>query len=617
MKGDFSRLTFDPNKHFSSVRLQQGRVQLDADWNEWVDLVLYQMLARQVDALGPAGGPSAAAGFAISLAAGEDGRPRLQIGPGHYYVDGVLCQNEAALAYEAQPDNPGAVWPTGQPAAVIAYLDVWQRHITAVQDESIREVALGGPDTTTRTKTVWQVKLLQVGGRQTGQEEPEEPDADEERPEAAGVPQAEAEADEDESTSPAELLAQAEAAWTEFRQQRQSAGQLAAQVSGVGSRVQDNQLYRVEIHAAGQDSKPVFKWSRDNGSVVFPILNVQQGDTLLLTVDHLAQDPARLQAGDWVEYVDDEATLTNRGTPLLRVAAVDPQYGRVTLAGSPEETNLPAFDPGRHPLLRRWDHHISQAEADPNEQIAEPGNWQALEHGLQIYFDGQGPYRRGDYWLIPMRRRLANIIWPRSNGEPAALPPAGPGHHYAPLAVLAPGEEGWAVAADWRQLYDTAPKLTAGVAALQVDTSDLRDDLADLRRLVESMLRNDGIYRSFTAGEELSPGTVVALNREQLDAVSPAGRENARMLAGVVVERLRDEGESGFRYLVQLYGQAKVNVRGPVEPGDPLTPGDQPGFAERGRVYMPPGTILGKALSGFTPAGGADSGQVEALVTLS
>lgn len=630
MKGDFSRLTFDPNKHFSSVRLQQGRVQLDADWNEWVDLVLYQMLARQVDALGPAGGPSEAPGFAISVSAGEDGQPQVQIGPGHYYVDGVLCQNENPLAYDAQPDNPGAVWPSGQPAALVAYLDVWQRHITAVQDDAIREVALGGPDTTTRTKTVWQVKLLQVGG----EEEPEPPDEQEQAPAETGEgegsspgdappdqveesAQAEAGSDEDESNSLPDLLAQAEAVWTEFRQKQQSAGRLAARVSGVGSRMQDNQLYRVEIHAAGQEGKPIFKWSRDNGSVVFPILNVQQGDTLLLTVDHLAQDPARLQPNDWVEYVDDEVTLSNHGFPLLRVTAVDPQYGRVTLAGLPDDGSLPAFDAGKHPLLRRWDHHISQAEANPNEQIAEPGSWQALEHGLEIHFDGQGPYRRGDYWLVPMRRRLANIIWPRSEGQPAALPPAGPGHHFAPLAALAPGEEGWLVADDWRQLYDTAPQLTAGVAALRVDTGDLRDDLADLRRLVESMLRNDGIYRSFSAGEELSPGTVVALNLGDLDTVSPAGSENARLLAGVVVESLWDEGESGYRYLVQLYGQAKVNVRGPIEPGDPLAPGDQPGLAERGRVYMPPGTILGKALSSFTPADGADTGQVEALVTLS
>ena len=42
----------------------------------------------------------------------------------------------------------------------IAYLDVWQRHITALEDDGIREVALGGPDTATRTKTLWQVKLL-------------------------------------------------------------------------------------------------------------------------------------------------------------------------------------------------------------------------------------------------------------------------------------------------------------------------------------------------------------------------------------------------------------------------------------------------------------------------
>ena len=30
MKGDFSRDTFDPLKHFSRVLMQQGRVQLDA-----------------------------------------------------------------------------------------------------------------------------------------------------------------------------------------------------------------------------------------------------------------------------------------------------------------------------------------------------------------------------------------------------------------------------------------------------------------------------------------------------------------------------------------------------------------------------------------------------------
>ena len=38
MKGDFSRLTFRPDRPYSSVRMQQGRVPLDADWNEQVDI---------------------------------------------------------------------------------------------------------------------------------------------------------------------------------------------------------------------------------------------------------------------------------------------------------------------------------------------------------------------------------------------------------------------------------------------------------------------------------------------------------------------------------------------------------------------------------------------------
>ena len=36
MSGDYTRFTFDPLKRYSGVRMQQGRVQLDSDWNEEV-----------------------------------------------------------------------------------------------------------------------------------------------------------------------------------------------------------------------------------------------------------------------------------------------------------------------------------------------------------------------------------------------------------------------------------------------------------------------------------------------------------------------------------------------------------------------------------------------------
>ena len=57
MNGDFTRLTFRPERHFSGVRLQQGRVLLDADWNEQVDIVAHRDRTAAADAFGPVGPP--------------------------------------------------------------------------------------------------------------------------------------------------------------------------------------------------------------------------------------------------------------------------------------------------------------------------------------------------------------------------------------------------------------------------------------------------------------------------------------------------------------------------------------------------------------------------------
>ena len=44
------------------------------------------------------------------------------------------------------------------------YLDVWERLVTYVEDDSIREVALNGPDTAARTKVVWQIGAMPTHG---------------------------------------------------------------------------------------------------------------------------------------------------------------------------------------------------------------------------------------------------------------------------------------------------------------------------------------------------------------------------------------------------------------------------------------------------------------------
>jgi len=55
MKGDFNR-----------VPMQQGRVQLDADWNEQAAILLHYSQALAADLIGPFGGPDPGCGFTLA-----------------------------------------------------------------------------------------------------------------------------------------------------------------------------------------------------------------------------------------------------------------------------------------------------------------------------------------------------------------------------------------------------------------------------------------------------------------------------------------------------------------------------------------------------------------------
>ncbi len=89
-KGDFTRDTFDPFKHFSRILMQQGRVQLDADWNEQTDILLRYLRTLAADVIGPFGGPITGNGFHI---ASTQDTGNFSISSGHYYVDGILIEN--------------------------------------------------------------------------------------------------------------------------------------------------------------------------------------------------------------------------------------------------------------------------------------------------------------------------------------------------------------------------------------------------------------------------------------------------------------------------------------------------------------------------------------------
>ena len=72
MKGDFSRNTFDPTKHFSRVLMQQGRVQLDADWNEQAAILLHYLRTLAADLIGPCAGPEGDEVYGFKIAQSDN-----------------------------------------------------------------------------------------------------------------------------------------------------------------------------------------------------------------------------------------------------------------------------------------------------------------------------------------------------------------------------------------------------------------------------------------------------------------------------------------------------------------------------------------------------------------
>src|SRR5262249_7687643 len=181
MSGDFSRDSFDPHKNFTRVLMQQGRPQLDADWNEQIAIFWHYWRSFVADLIGPYAGPAQNCGFGLlaqsdfplsadSGVSPEDQR-RLQkqlknhdflVCPGHFYVNGILCRNHAHFPYAGHIGSSEESWSPDKSAAYLVYLDVWERSVSALEDDWIREPALNGIDTCIRTKVTWRVRAVKL-----------------------------------------------------------------------------------------------------------------------------------------------------------------------------------------------------------------------------------------------------------------------------------------------------------------------------------------------------------------------------------------------------------------------------------------------------------------------
>jgi hypothetical protein len=456
MKGDFTRRSFSRGKHYSGVRMQQGRVQLDADWNEQADIQSHLRHTHARDALGPSGAPKAQGSAHFALGIAPDGKD-LTLAPGRFYVQGILCELEQQTSYLNQPDLPTPPYVTGEGAAraltlaqgtYLAYLDVWEQLVTALEDPQLREVALGGPDTTVRTRTVWQVKLLLV------------------------------------STDPAATT------WTTSlpgpgtgmlaaRAQPQTVTEDASLVpAGAGYRRLENQLYRVEVHAVSSTGRVTAKWSRDNGAVVAPWLS-GSGNTVTIGSSG-RNEPLDFTAAPLVELTDDARELQGGAGLLYSVMAVSGATLTLdtTSAGSAGAFNKAAFL--RNPKVRRWEGRLDWESA-----ASSAPQWLPLEDGVEVK-PGTGTYRVGDYWLIPARHLTTDVEWPR-DGLRVPLPqlPHGVDHAYAPLALLR--KAATLTVEDQRKVFPAATELTASDVRFDPAVSGMPAGLKTVQQAVDHL----------------------------------------------------------------------------------------------------------------------------------
>lgn len=398
--------------------MQQGRVQLDADWNEQAALTARRDETTARDVVGDCGGPAGSAAFGV-LPAAPAGSPApgpgdFYLSAGRYYVEGMQCELEAPVLFTKQPDRLDvAALPAGNHLLI---LDVWRRHLTALQDDAIREHALGGPDTATRVKTICQVRAFAAAG------------AGGASPTCAAEP-AGFKALIDPGT--ARLTAKTVAAAT-------PTDPCLVPENG-GYTGPENQFYRVEIHnPSTAPGGATWKWSRENGSVVVAVEKIDPTNAKRIFVSGVGADKETLgfKKGDFVELLDDANELESVPGQIAEVDDVDRDARVIILKTAivrPAPGKPEGVDKTRNPLLRRWE---GFAPVQLNQ-------FKPLEFSVQVRFDG-GDYRTGHYWQIPARAATARsqrgeIEWPNdgaANPQPLSLAPRGIAHHFCKLGII-------------------------------------------------------------------------------------------------------------------------------------------------------------------------------------
>lgn len=422
MSIDLTRDAFQPAKQYTQVRLQQGRVILDDDWNEAEAITAHERTESLVDVIGPSG-TSDDALLVSGVSVGAAGEVDFDLGGGTFYVGGRRVRWPEGRRYRFQDSffGPPIVTAPAGDRNDLVWCEVVEQVVTSVEDAELLEVGLGGPDTATRTRLVARVLV--------------ETDVEQECEKAF-------EATVGAGVDERGVLTTDTTVSVGFTDTGTPADLCTPAVDG-GYLSHLNQAIRVQCTDSSH-----FTWSFDNASSLYRVDLLPDRQTVKFRGQPV-DDAHWPRSGQVVELLPWAAVLPNgqlqaAASGLLAVVdePYDPDSDLMTLdaavgafgdedwLGRPDEAELEAD--GRYVYLRVWER--GDDTTGPELSFTAGGGPVKLgTTGIEVSFAGT-TFRRGDHWVMAARpaEPLEVVPWDFADGRA----PHGPVRLRAPLATI-------------------------------------------------------------------------------------------------------------------------------------------------------------------------------------
>jgi Family of unknown function (DUF6519) len=595
MASDRARASFDPSRKWRGLVAQQGRVTVEADWNEAAAIQTLSDRLTALDIIGPLGTPDG--GYAV--ASGLSGSPPtgapgpLTVGAGTVYVGGVRLDldQEVELDGTPQPDwldqSTNTLWVAPEPAGSsppssppgstneLVYLLAVEQEVSALEVPELADVALGGPDTMQR------LRILQRFVRWPTQ--------------TADCSQAWAEVQAAWNTigldfdSATMLLGSAARLEVSFDPVPPSAGPCEPAATG-GYLGPENQMIRVQVASVDPSTGvPTIVWGFDDATFLYELQSAVPGSSgMVLTLTQNPVDSYHYpQAGQAVELLRDAAALspTDDGNgPFDYIASESGFVTTVTSAYNPSLMNLTVADQPpadylstsatQQLYLRVWQ-GTAEAPAGTAVELEAAG----ATTGIQVTLTSNEGFHPGDFWCFAVRPSVANLVYP-ARVAASPQPPDGPRVWACPVAFVAWADSGPPAITSCIPPFDNLVELTGnggGCCTLSVSPADLDGDTS-LNELIAAH-QGSGVLRvCFAPGTYTLPEPLI-LGPEY----SGIALEGCR--PGVVLQAAADPGIDFVLGLIVIEGAQQVSITGiDIKLPSVVFPTDQESFAALGEA---------------------------------